>query len=215
MSDYIYKDGELCHYGILGQKWGIRRFQNEDGSLTSEGLKRYRVNNVGSNIGRAITNTSGGQKLSVSLNKGYREDKKEINRVSKELRRNAKNVPLDKKNQSMVELRKQYLKQIKNDTKMSKQEARLSAAEAIYPWQTEAMRNRVQTASFGKQYVQTLLTGGGGGSLAYDSLRSKGVSRLASAGAGVAVNLLDSAFGAASIGNYIYKKTKYNKEHDI
>ena len=31
----------LIHYGILGQKWGIRRFQNSDGSLTSEGKKRY------------------------------------------------------------------------------------------------------------------------------------------------------------------------------
>lgn len=29
------------HYGIKGQKWGVRRFQNEDGSLTSEGKKRY------------------------------------------------------------------------------------------------------------------------------------------------------------------------------
>lgn len=33
----------LMHHGILGQKWGIRRFQNEDGSLTSEGRRRYGV----------------------------------------------------------------------------------------------------------------------------------------------------------------------------
>ena len=31
---------ELMHYGILGQKWGIRRYQNKDGSLTHEGRKR-------------------------------------------------------------------------------------------------------------------------------------------------------------------------------
>lgn len=31
----------LAHHGIKGQKWGIRRFQNEDGSLTEEGRKRY------------------------------------------------------------------------------------------------------------------------------------------------------------------------------
>lgn len=33
--------GYLVHYGIKGQKWGVRRYQNEDGSLTWEGRKRY------------------------------------------------------------------------------------------------------------------------------------------------------------------------------
>ena len=31
----------LEHHGIKGQKWGQRRYQNEDGSLTSEGISRY------------------------------------------------------------------------------------------------------------------------------------------------------------------------------
>lgn len=31
----------IAHHGIKGQKWGIRRFQNPDGTLTAEGLKRY------------------------------------------------------------------------------------------------------------------------------------------------------------------------------
>lgn len=39
MTTYIYKD-ELYHHGIKGQKWGIRRYQNEDGSYTEAGLKR-------------------------------------------------------------------------------------------------------------------------------------------------------------------------------
>ena len=32
---------ELIHYGIKGMKWGVRRYQNKDGSLTAAGKKRY------------------------------------------------------------------------------------------------------------------------------------------------------------------------------
>ena len=34
----------LIHYGVQGQKWGVRRFQNEDGSLTPEGREHYGLN---------------------------------------------------------------------------------------------------------------------------------------------------------------------------
>lgn len=40
MWEYNYD--YLCHHGILNQKWGVRRFQNYDGSLTPEGKVRYR-----------------------------------------------------------------------------------------------------------------------------------------------------------------------------
>ena len=39
MNDYL-KTKELYHHGIKGQKWGVRRYQNEDGTLTEEGLKK-------------------------------------------------------------------------------------------------------------------------------------------------------------------------------
>ena len=45
MSNYNYNT--LCHHGIKGQKWGIRRFQNDDGTLTAEGRKRYGVDSNG------------------------------------------------------------------------------------------------------------------------------------------------------------------------
>ena len=40
MNDYL-TTRELYHHGIKGQKWGVRRFQNEDGSLTKEGQLKY------------------------------------------------------------------------------------------------------------------------------------------------------------------------------
>lgn len=35
-------DNYLAHHGIKGQHWGVRRFQNEDGTLTASGKERYR-----------------------------------------------------------------------------------------------------------------------------------------------------------------------------
>ena len=37
---------ELYHHGILGMHWGIRRYQNKDGSLTAAGKKRYQDSTV-------------------------------------------------------------------------------------------------------------------------------------------------------------------------
>lgn len=37
------KTDELKHHGIKGMKWGVRRYQNKDGSLTPEGKKRAKV----------------------------------------------------------------------------------------------------------------------------------------------------------------------------
>ena len=49
---------ELYHHGIKGQRWGVRRYQNADGSLTAAGQKRYdrdiRENNAKKKENRAI-----------------------------------------------------------------------------------------------------------------------------------------------------------------
>lgn len=58
---YNWNDGTdvLVHHGIKGQKWGERRFQNDDGSLTVAGRQRYgvgtRLTNMGKNLGGLAT----------------------------------------------------------------------------------------------------------------------------------------------------------------
>lgn len=39
--EYYVRNGELYHWGIKGMKWGVRRYQNPDGTLTAAGKKRY------------------------------------------------------------------------------------------------------------------------------------------------------------------------------
>lgn len=43
-----YSDEYLMHHGVKGMHWGVRRYQNADGSLTEKGYKHYKVNPDGS-----------------------------------------------------------------------------------------------------------------------------------------------------------------------
>ena len=49
-----YEEEYLAHHGTKGQRWGVRRFQNSDGSLTAAGKLRYSVNNGGRSIGKKV-----------------------------------------------------------------------------------------------------------------------------------------------------------------
>lgn len=79
----IYYSNELYHHGILGQKWGVRRYQNKDGTLTDTGKRRLQSSVRFDNSGRVISlNSNDTQYNKLSENEKYetgiRKAKQEI-----------------------------------------------------------------------------------------------------------------------------------------
>ena len=75
----IQCSSELYHHGIKGQKWGVRRFQNEDGSLTSAGKGRYRK---GREVSREYISIRDKERERLQKSsKKYREAEKEVERL--------------------------------------------------------------------------------------------------------------------------------------
>lgn len=86
----------LQHHGILGQKWGVRRFQNADGSYTANGLARRKL------TGGKNKNKPNGPDIRIETRKSHRSDtlkrarKENINSLSDdELRKYNKRLQLE------------------------------------------------------------------------------------------------------------------------
>lgn len=121
---------ELAHHGIKGQKWGVRRYQNADGSLTAAGQRRYGVETL-SKKGTRIANKADRyihyvekdhaktmerrEKVREKTNEKYN---KKIERLNKKPEKNTEKIArLDEKKNSFISNHKSFDKYVDNGYK--------------------------------------------------------------------------------------------------
>lgn len=129
-QEKLLSDEELYHYGILGQKWGIRRYQNADGTLTSEGRERM--------LAKARKYES---KANVTIGKSYNAKLKraKLNQKAKDAR---------------YEVRKSDLKKARLKKAAEKNSSENNAKKSVKDMSDDELKREIARAKLENEYSQ-------------------------------------------------------------
>lgn len=116
----LYHDS-LFHYGVKGQKWGIRRYQNEDGSLTSDGKRRLERDIRESNGSKKIPDPNRWVREDISRSKNVLDSTKQAVDNTRNLTKSINNVKKQNKSIDLSNMSDQELRNVINRRLLEKQ----------------------------------------------------------------------------------------------
>lgn len=210
----------LAHHGIKGQKWGRRRWQNEDGSLTSEGKERYgTVENyeraqrrkkiaIGIGAGTAAALAIGGGILAYK-NRDKIKDFREHNKALKNYKNEISGWDTGKLNKVSANLAAQAKEQISAGKKLKDIKWNQKANDAITRELAKRARREAGYMHAGREALKKIFTETDKDAGSAGSIFGKEFVKKAAKGAG-------AVGGAALIGGasaYLAGKTEGNKKN--
>lgn len=143
---YGYLSNELYHHGVKGMKWGVRNYQNPDGSLTAEGRRRYGFDENSSFKNTKIDLSKHYKYLTKTRTKDFYNDMKMVKKETKGL----KNVIREQKN-----IRENYQKSAESIDKALRQKY---GDEAVTKYYNKDLAKKMVGAAVSASAALTLAT---------------------------------------------------------
>lgn len=146
-------DNELYHYGVPKMRWGIRRYQNTDGSLTDAGKRRYGSKENFESIQRAAYSVKKAKiESKAKIKRSKIESRSELQRAKIESRSELQRAKIEAKNNSKIE---KYKKKETKDIKDIKDTNDTSSKEkSMSKMSDDELRNKTTRYKLESDYIK-------------------------------------------------------------